>query len=188
MIVSHKRKFVYIGPPRTASTTLHHWLSHELLGDKPWVQGEQHSSAIPPEALEYFTFASVREPLDRCVSLWRHYSEHAHDRAGLPDLTFAEFVHEFPQLPWLYRTSQAEILSGVRLDAVIRYHRLEADLRRLQIFYGYWHLLPPIPKMNDSQDRPPMEALYTPELESAVRRWWADDVALWQRIQRSKHF
>ena len=27
MIISHRWRFVYIGPPKTASTALHHWLS-----------------------------------------------------------------------------------------------------------------------------------------------------------------
>ncbi len=74
MIISHRCRFVYLGPPKAASTALHHWLSQPAFCDERWspVKQDQHSILIPPGCEDYFTFASVRNPFDRCVSLWAH--------------------------------------------------------------------------------------------------------------------
>lgn len=183
MIVSYKHQFVYLGPPRTASTTLHAWLAQPHLDATISCSSEQHSAAIPPDALDFFTFASVREPLDRAVSLWRHYCENPHDRAGFPDLDFPTFVRRVHELPWLYRVSQAAILAGVRLDAFVRFHRLEEDLRKIPCLGHYWEALQPLPQLNPSHYRPPVNRIYTAELETQVKAYWQDDLTLWTRVQ-----
>ena len=74
MIVSRKRRFIYIGPPKTATTTLHHWLSQPALCESRWdPKGQdQHRTDLPDGCEDYLIVVSIRNPLDRAVSLWRH--------------------------------------------------------------------------------------------------------------------
>jgi hypothetical protein len=46
MIVSHRWRFVYIGPPKTASTALHHWLSQPAFCEKRWSPEPQDQHSI----------------------------------------------------------------------------------------------------------------------------------------------
>ena len=56
-----------------------------------------------------------------------------------------------PQASWFYRLSQAELLSPVRLDAVVRVERLEEDLFGLPPIaaaVGTGEVLEKVPKLN----------------------------------------
>jgi hypothetical protein len=70
----------------------------------------------------------------------------------------------------------------VRLDAVVRFHRLAADLRALPFIGDSLPLLEPLVRVNQSEQPGRLRECYTPELEAAVRDWWADDVTLWERV------
>ncbi len=185
MLISHLRRFVYVGPPRTASTALHAWLSQPALCEARYMPDHrQHSSAIPAACLEYFCVASIREPLDRAVSLWRHYQENPGSRPGLEPLEFAAFLRALPGLPWMYRACQAAILRGVRLDAVVRFHRLGEDLARLP-FVRAAGVLEPLAQINQTATRSPLADCYTVELEELARDYWREDCLLWERWSRS---
>jgi len=181
MIISHRWRFVYVGPPKTASTTLHHWLSQPAFCDERWTpdRQDQHSVVIPPEVQDYFTFASVRDPLDRVISLWAHSQSPASLAGGwVWPMNFEEFVLEFqPQASWFYRLSQAELLAPVRLDAVVRFERLEQDLFRLPPIVaavGAGEVLEGVPWLNRTGRRP-WEEQGTARLDQILAHRWADD-------------
>jgi len=181
VIISHRWRFVYVGPPKTASTTLHHWLSQPAFCDERWTpeHQDQHSVVIPPEVQEYFTFASIRDPLDRAVSLWRHSQSPTSLAAGEAwPMSFEEFVLEFqPHASWFYRLSQAEMLASVRLDAVVRVERLEEDLLRLPPIakaVGAGEVLESVPWLNPTRCRRKREVCTTMLTKAIESRWAAD--------------
>ena len=63
-----------------------------------------------------------------------------------------------------------------------RFHRLATDLRALPFIGDSLPLLEPLARVNQSDARHRLCDCYTPELEAAVRDWWADDVTLWERV------
>lgn len=120
--------FVRVGPPKTASTTLDHWLPRPALCERRWSpeRQDQHSILIPPQAESYFSFASVRNPFDRAVSLWAHsQSPRSFVADGTYPMSFEEFILEYqPQAIWFYRLSQSEMLAPIHLDTVVRVDHL----------------------------------------------------------------
>jgi len=185
MIISHRWRFVYVGPPKTASTTLHHWLSQPAFCDQRWTpeRQDQHSVVIPPEVQDYFTFASIRDPLDRAVSLWAHSQSPTSLAAGeVWPMGFEEFVLEFqPRASWFYRLSQAELLASVRLDGVIRFERLEKDLFRLPPIaaaVGAGEMLEAVPCFNETS-HPNRESVCIPELVAGLAHLWPGDSELY---------
>lgn len=188
MIVSHLRQFLYFGPPKTATTSLHRWLSQPLFCRRRWTpaQGDQHAARVLAGCEEYFRFASIRHPLDREVSLWAHSQSRASREQGTPALTFCEFVAWQPTASWFYRTGQAEILRGVRLDAVVRFDRLAEDLAGLPpiapLILGYPGF-EPLERLNCQGEQPPWRTHYEahPGLAEAVAERFAADVDLYRR-------
>jgi hypothetical protein len=137
MIISHTLRFVYIGPPKTAPTTMHAFLSQLLLFDgerdvNTIDSQEQHKADVPPECEDYFTFATVREPAARLDSLWRHCRGEA-ERLGIyPVLSFEEFLEWRKTCfkPFL-AGDQEYYLKQARIDQVVRVERLREDVERL---------------------------------------------------------
>ena len=98
MIVSCAYRFVLVTPPKTASTSLHTFLSQPPFCPQRWTPaiGDQHSAAIPEDGRDYLAVTCWRHPLDREISLWAHSQSPAsrhHDQTE--PMTFAEFVHDF---------------------------------------------------------------------------------------------
>jgi len=86
MIVNHEKKWAYIGPPKTSSTTLAYLLTDGVYQDNKWgkklpdnfygtSEGGQHTPS-PPDKFPYdgyFIFITTRNPFERIVSLWGHW-------------------------------------------------------------------------------------------------------------------
>jgi len=188
MIISHRCRFVYLSPPKTASTSLHHWLSQPSFRVQRWKprkQHDQHSVDIPEDCRGYFTFASVRHPLDRNVSLWSHSQSNTslrHDNSWPMD--FEEFLLVYqPKASWFYQRSQVELLTPVRLDAVVRFDRLEEDLFSLPPIAAVIKSgkpLEPLPILNSTKHARWQE-LCTPELATVIMERHGEDVGLFSR-------
>lgn len=72
MVVWPKHKLVYVGIPRTASSSIHNMLVR--MGGK-LVSG-MHWWKIPEGAEDYAVAVSVRFPCERCLSLaWKHWTD-----------------------------------------------------------------------------------------------------------------
>jgi len=129
-------------------------------------------------AARYFCFASVRHPWDRAVSLWAYCLAH-----GGPDLTFAEFIHDWQfTAGWFYGKSQTDFLGEVRLDALVRVETLRSDVMTLppiQAAIREGAKLRPLPRMNATR-HPPWQQVVTPELRQVLADRWPDDLALWE--------
>lgn len=176
MIVSYLRRFVYVGPPKTASTSLHRWLSQPLLCERAWTAkgGDQHVSQPPPEAIPFFTFASIRNPYSRAVSLWRHgLISGPQESPPIPRLEFAEFVARLPVATDFYGSTQMAWLGAVRLDAVVRVEEIEAILE-LPPFAPWKAKLNPLLHLNASKHGS-WQSYYDRRLADAVYRHFRDD-------------
>lgn len=171
MIVSRKCRFVYVAPPRTGSTSLHTWLSQPALCDVPWDrEANQHDCDVPADAREYFTFASVRHPVARALSLWRYF---LCDPAA-PKLRFDQFVTDLASLHPFYSRRQVDWLRGVRLDAVLRAEQLTRVYTLPPIFRRLTLCTQALPYLNRSpQPQDPPEL--TPAIRAALAEYFADD-------------
>jgi hypothetical protein len=67
MIVSDFHKFVYIGIPKTGSISISHWLNMYYAGRSI---DRHHAWHVPEPYQYYYRWTVVRNPYDRCFSLW----------------------------------------------------------------------------------------------------------------------
>lgn len=182
MIVSHAFGFVLVTPPKTASTSLHRFLSQPPFCASPWTseKSDQHSADIPKGCADYLVITTWRHPLDREVSLWGHsQSQASRERDHIRPMTFAEFVHDFQPTAWpLYSWSQKRWRGGAEADVVLRFDSLYKDLmaaRPVGKARGEGFNLKPLLHMN-ATDHPPPSRLYTPDLERIVLERFAEDL------------
>lgn len=93
MYISKRYRFVYIGIPKTASTSLHRFFE-ELMGPNDLDLGThwQHRVDLPEWAKGFRVVASVREPTPRMRSLWRHSQTSGVKRQEIPRMTFYDFI------------------------------------------------------------------------------------------------
>lgn len=191
MIICHARRFVYLGPPKCASTSLHEWLSQPAFCERRFsleLDGDQHSMDVPECARGYFTFASVRNPFSRAVSAWRMNQRVADEykRCGaqpwpplttlcLADSSFAAYLGRLIDLPWQhYRSTLCELLGANRLDAFVRTEEIDA-IYDLPPIVPIRHLLEPVPRRNECGSSKRWQEHYTPQLADIVRHHFAED-------------
>lgn len=160
MLICHSRRWVYVGPPKTASTTLHQWLSQPALWDAASDEkldgpDQQHLAEIPPGCREYLIVFSCRDEAERTRSLWRHHLAAAR-RGEHQLLSWPEFLR--------WRANQAGYFYGWdhqryahtagRIDERIAFERLRRDALRLP-FVAAAGELQPLPHLNVNRQAPP---------------------------------
>jgi hypothetical protein len=150
LIVSDTHQFVYVAPPKTASTSLHNLFEKdEWSGDYVWRTGEQHRTMMPKRVADYLTWAVVRNPYRRLASLWvMSQRETQRKYKGTPQLdTFQDFLewnkqktHEFyslSQWDW-FNTPMGgkddDVLVG-RPDIILKFEDLPGCLELLPFVY-----------------------------------------------------
>lgn len=177
MIVSRLRQFVYIAPPRTASETLHVWLTQPILCEYAWARDSAtwHSGYVPEDARSFFKFASVRNPYDRAVSLWK-FSQIT-EPGKTPDVpaldTFTEFLDWMPSELTFYSVTQSQVVGETMLDAIVRFEELRS-VRELPPITPFKDQLEELPHLNKT-DRECWSEYYTPQLIEKVRAHFAED-------------
>jgi hypothetical protein len=72
MIISTKRRYAYIGIPRTGSKSMNQWLMEHF--DGVWYGGHHDFATVPDGAKNFLIFTTVRNPYDRAVS--GHFGVH----------------------------------------------------------------------------------------------------------------
>ncbi|MEM1319717.1 MAG: sulfotransferase family 2 domain-containing protein [Bacteroidota bacterium] len=185
MIINHQHRFCFFAIPRTASKSV-----AKLLIEAYGSQGilKRHSSygefiaQAKPEERDYFTFTTVRNPMDSVVSeYFKKKSDHrgrfsrGSYRDGRPiapaalrryrfivenDASFAEYFAEFYQEP--YRLPRHEE-TAQKADVVMRYEQLEEDFEKLLKKLNL--PLHPLPKINATAGkRGHFLDYYTPEI------------------------
>ena len=66
MIISDKRRFVFVGTPKAATQSLFPWLVEQFEGR----QVGMHTRKLPAGTEGYFVWSVVRNPYARAVSMW----------------------------------------------------------------------------------------------------------------------
>jgi hypothetical protein len=185
VIVSHKYKFIVLLPPKTASTSLHHFLSQPAFCEKRWDTSlkDQHAAMIPEGCEDYTTVTCWRNPLDRNISLWRHsQTQIAFQNDDSYPMDFDRFVKVYQPRAKLkfYRKSQAFWMNGIHFDVTWDF----GDLRRDLMSFGpvvdakKSCELEPLQRMNQTE-HDLWDTYYTPELEDIVNERFAED---WESV------
>lgn len=176
MIVCDRYQFIYVGPPKTASTSLHHWLSQPGLCPVRWTpEGQdQHTTVIPPGKDHYQILVSIRHPMERLVSLWKQFTSPSSVSKvpGCYACSLSQFVVAQPGLSDFFRLGQADYVARLpRVDHWLRVTRLTEDLAGFP-----WRraATEPIPRRNRTRHGEWRELL-TAEEQAAIRRRWAGD-------------
>lgn len=194
MVINRAKRWVYLGSPKTASTSLHQLLSAPPFGGER--TQSQHEMIVPEDCHDFFIFASVRNPYDRAASLWRH---RLHDlyRAAYPKqgqlfchvtselaalLPFQRFVHQIvnrhydnPFFEWTvteWLNLKPDFLPNYepRVDAVIHVETLAADLAALRLVDEEFE----VPRVNVTEGQ--VEAVYDARSRELVQRWARMDI------------
>jgi hypothetical protein len=185
MVVNDERKWCFFAIPKCASCTLQHPYDGGVLlqphfggrfvgRDGPDWYHDAHAAAVPDG---YLSFAVVRSPFDRVVSLFRHYSYLHPDAECVADFAaFVRGVHagEVHDGHPVWNDTQAEWLARTprhKVDFLLRLDRLQTDLFRVGVHDEWSHL----PKLNQYPGR---EARWTPELVGLVKDWAVADFDL----------
>ena len=74
MVINREQRWVYVGPPKTASTTLHACLQGSPFFGTVVDTVSQHDAEEPDDVNGFKVLFSIRNPYARAVSLWRHYT------------------------------------------------------------------------------------------------------------------
>lgn len=127
---------------------------------------------LTPSIRASFTFAVCRNPYSRAVSLWafrrqmRHPSLNATKLPEFPDWIAAAAAGEDPEMG-----SQAEYLAPVRLDALLRFEHIAAEVKRLP----FWRP-GPLPMTHQTHgSREWWQNYITPETAPLVQQWAGRD-------------
>jgi hypothetical protein len=192
MIISDQHKAVYVGAPKTATTSIHLWLIQNEWGypwwakDYPgvdevrqlWLQHaapheRQHLCKIPEHVSDYTAWSVIRHPVDRVESLYRHYRN---DVKHAPHCQYAEFVQRIcngdDKFERFYAWTQADWLRDTRIDHLLPFRQLQAG----GPFVPLCNLpIGPLPRVNVGAERP---LTWTHHLKMIVREWAAEDLEL----------
>lgn len=152
MIINHQDGWIYLGPPRTGSTTLVKALTEEFGGEHLGIS--QHDCQVPESYRGYYQFATVRHPYARALSLWGMLQKDAlrlpqvvepycREHGIGPDLSFEEFVDFLvraetgPSGNVFYHWTCHDYLKDQRVTALLRMEQLNQDFVRLPFVRGY---------------------------------------------------
>jgi len=197
MIIHKAEQWAYLGPPKTASTAMHFMLQQE-----PWC-GEmpnpdnQHDMLVPDECIDFFVFATIRDPYERAMSLYWHYLRDVRRIRGLMDgqtreqftknpLPETEFpfrdymkavlenrlrVIDDPGAPFFTFTLSDWLHDAMPLDAYVHQENLSEELVRLTPF-GERKIV--VPRKN-APGRKPWSEFKTEGTIALVDAWAEED-------------
>lgn len=182
MIVHHENRWVYLGIPKTASTTLHRFLPDH--GAE--IHGDQHDTEIPEAWRHYRVFISVMNPFRRATALWRMWGKDVAKEAWWTEGYPPELVTEFrafadaffvdpdpPEQRRVMEWSMSRWLDHANLPEpaeVLYSERLGAELLRT----GILERAEDVPIQNKSGNQSWWEN-YDAGLERDVLNWAAED-------------
>jgi hypothetical protein len=161
MIVSHSLRYVYIGPPKTGSTTMHKWLAQPALFDPARdmdtsTTGHQHNCDIPESARDYFIFVSTRERAAWLDSLWRQSRNDAvdYDDGTHPLLTWQQFQGWRRTCGNPFYTRELIQYWPERVDLFIDCDRLDTEIQKLPFYSSLRNTLKPLVHWNANSRTP----------------------------------
>lgn len=138
MIVFEDRKLVIVTPPHTASGNLHRACcrlgAYHVIGPTPsGMDYDHHVTTIGNGWLDYRVALVVRHPFERLIGLYEHH-QHAAKLEGWEPIVWWQFVamvlEQNPDLSWFYRTTICQLIGNLKVDVLIKYEDLQANLER----------------------------------------------------------
>ena len=184
MIVSPHYEYVFVEVPRTASRSVRIWLQTYYCGEVagPWA----HHVNVPEQSRPHFTWAVVRDPMDRAASLWSLFFDSPDmgqarlagaEVGGTDLLSFARWLGrggwreaDSPNVRSMVMP-QGTMLSLLRVDRLVRYEALQEDLSGLP-----WVAADgPMPQVYGKSPRRP--AVERERLQDLLGDWAAADGA-----------
>ena len=171
---------VFIHIPRTAGISIEKSLNLKRY-TKDLVVGEEYEGLITFNhyPMKYvielgkfdtngrFFFTFVRNPFDRCVSLWKFAQKTKYFHG-----TFAEFVRAIPDMHLSYRMRQYEWLQDVTVEFVGRFENLEYYFKLIRIILGVGPV--ELQHLNATEHKPFLD-YYDIETAKAVSRYYGRD-------------
>lgn len=161
MIVSHSLRYVYVGPPKTGSTTVHKWLTQPVLFDPARdmdtsKSGHQHSFKIPESARDYFIFVTTRERNAWLDSLWRQSRNDAvdYDDGLHPLMSWQEFLAWRPTCGNPFYDREIKDYFPHRIDLTLHLETLEADVQKLPFYTAVKESVAPLIHHNYNRRTP----------------------------------
>jgi hypothetical protein len=197
MLIGIERKFVFVANTKTASTSIETALapvSEIAFKGSPQRKHVSLHAAIEahPEIFAqpgqwprfFFKFGVMRDPLDWIGSWFRYRKSNKVDSPLPPEMSFAEF---WERQDWNFRRAdgrpnlQRDKFCGpqgkVLADVIIPYDRLSPMFGRI---CDALDVRRPLPRENVSKER--STGPIPPELLDDLRAFYAEDYALWQRL------
>jgi len=174
MVISHLYKFIYLPIPKTASRAIRTAL--KPYGAETVAYGEcsesmaVHQLVTPPEFSGYTTFASVRNPFRRALSIYLYNQQVPKNQFHQESCrhNFADFLLLF----WEAVGCQASMLSGLRVDHHVYW---EMDIpKQLKKILPFVHSIV-LPTRNAVKYVKPWQDYYSPEAIQTVLTMAAKD-------------
>jgi hypothetical protein len=188
MIISVRKRFVFVHIPKTAGSSMFRALAS--YNDAPdtdenrhmeWIRIAENARTLvgregeTPHLGNYFKFAFVRNPWDRVVSM---YNYRLRNREIPPDLPFPEFIFNRTDYPFGMHREQVKLIEDshgkIAMDFIGRFENLEKDWAiiqdRLKISCGLPHLKATVHR--------PYQTYYHRELVDEIARMYPRDIQL----------
>jgi hypothetical protein len=180
------KDLTFIHIPKTGGSSIANWLRTNHWEDitrphwSDWKFMHQSSDMIPSIGAK--TFAVIRNPWDRTVSLWAFWKDMRSNK-NTPNATisFEDFVKNmntfrFSPDAWftLDLPQKAWIPDGVTY--LIRFENLETDFKQIQDYLG---TNAPLPHLNKSTHESDYHTYYTSETQALVATMFKDDIDTW---------
>lgn len=157
MIISHKYRFIYYAPVKTATTSLLMVLTQHFEAEVVGPGNNRHSICLPAEYAHYFTFVSIRNPYDRALSGFNYLNQ------DKPVSVMSCLNDKESLLPSLYDSIYNSLIPDgcipVRIDRFLRQENLQADFDSLPFLDKKLE----IPKLNVSVKKQIAFGIYATE-------------------------
>lgn len=200
MIISNKYRYLFISMPKTGTHTMYNVLSDNFAGER---YGEWHESVPPDSAIDYFKFATVRNPYTRFASAWYFVSNKNGEYIKTYERLMGHEMEIIYFLKWLntereklyynrdprgrlrhlstillpQHVNVRQRLKGVKIDRFIKMENLLDEVNNLP-FVEDDMKLPHIPKnhsMAEAKTYMKWDELKTPEITTLVNQLMGDD-------------
>lgn len=177
-------KSIFVHIPKTAGTSV----SEALYGMQPWHHLARSYQQVDPQRFEeYFSFAFVRNPWDRALSIYK-YARKISDspyRGPLTDIagydSFESFVMDWCEKEKIqdhyFLRSQFSFVSiddeSVGIDFLGRFENIDEDFKEVCRNMGVDVALP---KLNQAKKKEDFRQSYTTEMVDKIASVYNDDV------------
>ena len=193
MIISKKLKYVFVSTPKAGTHTMYRMLPARFAGTHLAIlQGRKepiphHMREVPPEFQRFFTFANVRNPFDRAVSIWWTLTRYEKYRADYLKVfgsdEFGAYVRwqtgkMQPPAPgqWFLFLNQTDWLSAVpRIDRVLHIENLVKEFNSLPFVKQPVDGIEAVMERRHDEGRLDWPEYYTKKLADNIREWARHD-------------